>query len=114
MEEDDPGIPIRTAEMKDPETPPIQIASSRIKEVSVESPNVTGRRSAYNVLNEGAPAYRMTPRYNSEYMWNKPALRALKPIPALIHNAENDTDTYTNYHCSIPWFAYPGDMPESL
>ena len=75
---------------------------------------VTGRRSAYNVLNEGAPAYRMTPRYNSEYMWNKPALRALKPIPALIHNAENDTDTYTNYHCSIPWFAYPGDMPESL
>ena len=46
MEEDDPGIPIRTAEMKDPETPPIQIASSKIKEVSVESPNVTGRRSA--------------------------------------------------------------------
>ena len=75
---------------------------------------VEGRRTAYNVLNEGAPAYRLTPRYNSEYMWNKQALRELKPIPALIYNSENDTDTYTNYRCSIPWFAYPGDMPESL
>ncbi len=75
---------------------------------------VEGRRTSYNVLNEGAPAYRITPRYNSEYMWNKQALRELKPIPALIHNDENDTDTYTNYRCSIPWFAYPGDMPESL
>ena len=60
MEEDDPGIPIRTAEMKDPETPPIQIASSRIKEVSVESPNVTGRRSA-----SGAQSRNRT-EYNSE------------------------------------------------
>ena len=46
MEEEDPGMPISTAEMKEPETPPIQIASSRIKEVSVERPKVTGRRSA--------------------------------------------------------------------
>lgn len=75
---------------------------------------VEGRRSAYNSLNEGAPAYRMTPRYNSEYMWNKQALRDLKPMPALIYNADKDSDTYTSYHCSIPWFAYPGDMPESL
>ena len=75
---------------------------------------VEGRRSAYNSLNEGAPAYRITPRYNSEYMWNKQALRDLKPMPALIYNADKDSDTYTSYHCSIPWFAYPGDMPESL
>ena len=75
---------------------------------------VEGRRSAYNSLNEGAPAYRITPRYNSEYMWNKQALRNLKPMPALIYNADKDSDTYTSYHCSIPWFAYPGDMPESL
>ncbi len=75
---------------------------------------VEGRRSAYNSLNEGAPAYRITPRYNSEYMWNKQALRDLKPMPALIYNADRDSDTYTSYHCSIPWFAYPGDMPESL
>ena len=32
--------------MKEPETPPIQIARSRMKEVSVESPNVTGSRRA--------------------------------------------------------------------
>ena len=75
---------------------------------------VEGRRTAYNSLNEGAPAYRITPRYNSEYMWNKQALRNLKPMPALIYNADKDSDTYTSYHCSIPWFAYPGDMPESL
>jgi hypothetical protein len=74
---------------------------------------VQGRRSAYNQDNLGSPAYRMTPRYNSEYMWNKPALVALKPIPGLIPT-DNGGTAYKNYHISMPWFAYPGDMPESL
>lgn len=73
---------------------------------------VEGRRGKYNIDNEGSPAYRMTPRYNSEYMWNKPALYVLKPIPGLVDNGEGGK--YVNYHISIPWFAYPGDMPESL
>ncbi len=73
---------------------------------------VQGRRSSFNQDNLGSPAYRMTPRYNSEYMWNKPALKALKPIPGLIETATGDA--YKNYHISMPWFAYPGDMPESL
>lgn len=59
------------------------------------------RRSAYDVRNEGAPCYRIRPRYNSEYMWNEPSLEQLKPI----------SGTADNYHCSIPWFAYPGDYP---
>jgi len=62
---------------------------------------VTGRRAAYNVDNGGAPCYRIRPRYNSEYMWNKPALETLKPISGLA----------VNYHTSIPWFAYPGNQP---
>ena len=51
--------------------------------------------------NEGSPCYRIRPRYNSEYVWNKPALQELKPI-------SGDAD---NYHTSMPWFAYPGDQP---
>ena len=39
-------MPIRTAEMKEPETPPIQIASSSTKLVSVERPKVTGSSNA--------------------------------------------------------------------
>ena len=46
MDEEDPGMPIRTAEINEPDTPPIQIASNRINDVSVDSPNVTGRSSA--------------------------------------------------------------------
>ena len=61
---------------------------------------VQGKRSKFNVDNEGSPAYRIRPRYNSEYMWNVPSLEALKPI----------SGTALNYHCSIPWFAYPGDV----
>ena len=64
--------------------------------------NVQSRRSAYNEKNNGAPCYRLRPRYNSEYMWNLNNLKALKPIPG-------DAD---DYQCSIPWFAYPGDMPK--
>ena len=61
-------------------------------------------RGTYNTKNEGSPAYRVKPRYNSEYMWNRAGLDALKPISGLADN----------YHCSIPWFAYPGDYPASL
>ena len=65
---------------------------------------VENRRGYYNARNEGSPCYRVRPRYNSEYMWNLNSLKALKPIAG-------DAD---NYQCSIPWFAYPGDMPASL
>lgn len=62
---------------------------------------VTSRRGTYNTFNEGSPSYRIRPRYNSEYMWNKPSLEGLKPISGMA----------PNYQTSIPWFAYPGDMP---
>ncbi len=62
---------------------------------------VQGRRGTFNTFNDGAPCYRIRPRYNSEYMWNKPSLETLKPISGMANN----------YHCSMPWFAYPGDMP---
>ncbi|WP_039054018.1 hypothetical protein [Sphingobacterium sp. T2] len=62
---------------------------------------VQNRKGSYNIYNEGSPCYRLRPRYNSEYMWNIPALEKLKPIAG----------TANNYHTSIPWFAYPGDMP---
>ena len=65
---------------------------------------VENRKSAYNSRNEGSPSYRVRPRYNSEYMWNLNSLKALKPI-------SGDAD---NYQCSIPWFAYPGEIPSSL
>lgn len=63
---------------------------------------VDGRRASYNTDNDGSPCFRIRPRYNSEYMWNKNNLGELKPISG---NA-------ANYQCSIPWFAYPGDMPK--
>lgn len=65
---------------------------------------VLSRKGQYNTRNQGSPCYRVRPRYNSEYMWNIPSLEALKPI----------SGTAENYQCSIPWFAYPGEMPESL
>lgn len=65
---------------------------------------VANRKTAFNTFNNGAPCYRIRPRYNSEYMWNKPSLDALKPISGLA----------PNYQCSIPWFAYPGAMPTSI
>ena len=52
---------------------------------------------------EGSPCFRIRPRYNSEYMWNVPGLKALRPIPG----------TAVYYHCSIPWFCYPNGYPES-
>ena len=60
---------------------------------------VEGRKGSYAIQNEGSPAYRIRPRYNSEYMWNLKSLDALQPIPG----------TADNYHTSIPWFAYPGE-----
>ena len=65
---------------------------------------VQGRKGTYNKFNEGSPCFRVRPRYNSEYMWNLPSLKGLKPIAG-------DAD---NYQCSMPWFAYPGDMPSAL
>ncbi|MBT1698037.1 SusD/RagB family nutrient-binding outer membrane lipoprotein [Fulvivirgaceae bacterium PWU4] len=62
---------------------------------------VQNRKSTYNLLNQGSPCFRIRPRYNSEYMWNKPSLEILTPISGLADN----------YQCSIPWFAYPGDLP---
>lgn len=62
---------------------------------------VQSRKGSYATKNEGAPCYRLRPRYNSEYMWNLKSLGALKPIAG----------TADNYHTSIPWFAYPGELP---
>ena len=76
-------------------------ASKVYKGLYLTPAQVTGRRGTYNVLNEGSPAYRIRPRYNSEYMWNKPSLESLVPIKG----------TAANYHTSIPWFAYPGNIP---
>ncbi len=66
---------------------------------------VEGRKGSYDLTeNMGSPCYRIRPRYNSEYMWNIPSLDKLTPIAG----------TAVNYHCSIPWFAYPGEVPQSL
>jgi hypothetical protein len=64
---------------------------------------VEGRKGKYNLKNEGSPCYRVRPRYNSEYMWNKGNLDALLPIGG----------QELDYQCSIMWFCYPGDMPTS-
>ncbi len=63
---------------------------------------VQGRKGSYNVNNLGSPSYRIRPRYNSEYMWNLKSLEVLKPV----------SGTAPNYHTSIPWFAYPGELPQ--
>ncbi len=62
---------------------------------------VQNRKVTYNIKNQGSPCYRLRPRYNSEYMWNLKSLEILKPI----------SGTADNYHTSIPWFAYPGELP---
>lgn len=64
---------------------------------------VQGRKGTYQTYNEGSPCYRIRPRYNSEYMWNEASLSLLVPV----------SGTDENYQCSIPWFAYPGDLPTS-
>jgi hypothetical protein len=62
---------------------------------------VQHRKVLFDTKNQGSPCYRIRPRYNSEYMWNKPSLAGLLPIAG----------TADNYQCSIPWFAYPGEVP---
>jgi hypothetical protein len=57
--------------------------------------------SKVNEDNNGSPCYRVRPRYNSEYMWNMPSLKQLKPI----------SGDAKDYHCSMPWFCYPGVQP---
>ena len=64
---------------------------------------VQGRKSAYNKYNHGSPCFRVRPRYNSEYMWNKPSLDKLAPYSGMTNR----------YITSIPWFAYPGDQPKT-
>ncbi len=59
--------------------------------------DVSNRRSAFVTTNLGSPSYRLLPRYNSEYIWNKTALDALKPISGLA----------PNYNTSIVWFCLP-------
>ena len=78
-------------------------ASKVYKGLYLDPAQVKSRKTAYNIKNEGSPCYRIRPRYNSEYMWNKPSLESLVPI----------SGTADNYQCSIPWFAYPGDLPTS-
>lgn len=65
---------------------------------------VQGRKLSYNTKNQGAPCFRVRPRYNSEYVWNKRGLNELTPIPG----------TANCYQTSIPWFAYPGEMPTTM
>ena len=67
--------------------------------------NFADYRSTYSQTKnlEGAPCFRIRPRYNSEYMWNIPGLHALRPIPG----------DAVYYHCSIPWFCYPNGYPET-
>lgn len=77
-------------------------ASKIYKGLYLAPAQVQGRKGSYDIRNEGSPSYRLRPRYNSEYMWNLPALEKLKPIAG----------TADNYQTSIPWFAYPGEMPK--
>lgn len=63
------------------------------------SAQVQTRGSQLYVDNEGAPCFRIRPRYNSEYMWNMPSLQKLAPIAG----------DAPNYQCSIPWFAIPNE-----
>ncbi len=68
------------------------------------SSEVDTRGNSLHTRNNGAPAFRIRPRYNSEYMWNRNTLDLLKPISGLDDK----------YNCSPMWFQYPGDMPQSL
>lgn len=59
--------------------------------------DVLNRRTKFATVNQGSPAYRLRPRYNSEYMWNLPSLKKILPIPG-------DAD---NYSTSLVWFCVP-------
>lgn len=64
------------------------------------SADVTNRRSSFASTNLGSPSYRILPRYNSEYIWNKTALAALTPISGLA----------PNYNTSMVWFSLPAQQ----
>ena len=59
--------------------------------------NVDNRRGSFAQSNLGSPSYRLLPRYNSEYIWNRTALAGLKPISGLDQN----------YNTSMVWFCIP-------
>jgi len=61
------------------------------------SANVTNRRILFVNTNLGSPSYRLLPRYNSEYIWNRTALGGLTPISGLA----------PNYNTSMVWFCLP-------
>lgn len=61
--------------------------------------DVVNRRNKFATANLGSPAYRLRPRYNSEYMWNLPSLKKLTPIAG-------DAD---NYNTSMVWFSIPAN-----
>ncbi|MDP2336196.1 MAG: SusD/RagB family nutrient-binding outer membrane lipoprotein [Bacteroidota bacterium] len=61
--------------------------------------DVLNRRTKFAPANIGSPAYRLRPRYNSEYMWNLPSLQKLLPIPG-------DAD---EYNTSMVWFTLPAN-----
>jgi len=61
--------------------------------------DVLNRRSAFSSDNLGSPAYRLRPRYNSEYMWNLPSLKTLLPIAG----------DAPNYMTSPVWFSLPAN-----
>jgi hypothetical protein len=67
------------------------------KGFNLPAADVINRRTKFATINQGSPYYRLRPRYNSEYMWNLPSLKKLKPIPG---DAEN-------YHTSMVWFSIP-------
>lgn len=79
-------------------------ASKVYKGFYLSPAQVQNRKGTYYTQNHGSPCFRIRPRYNSEYMWNKPSLESLLPI----------SGTAENYQCSIPWFAYPGEMPTKI
>lgn len=90
------GYDLTTVDQKWDEDP-----TKVFKGLYLQPAQVEGRKGKYDVDNGGSPCYRVRPRYNSEYMWNVPGLEALKPI----------SGTAINYHTSIPWFAYPNEVP---
>lgn len=61
--------------------------------------DVVNRKDAFPADNLGSPAYRLRPRYNSEYMWNLPSLQKLLPIPG----------DAPNYNTSMVWFTLPAN-----
>lgn len=71
------------------------------KGLYLQPAQVEGRGGTYNVENNGSPCYRIRPRYNSEYVWNLKSLGNIKPIAG----------TADDYQTSIPWFAYPNEVP---